>query len=101
MMIVSTQELRRQLAFTDDVGNEDDGLLAWKIQAAQQHVERLLGFKLADRYENTLLVPAPLKEAVLQLAGHWYEHREGVTESLREVPYGVSAIVAEFREFTF
>lgn len=99
MAIVEVHELKDQLAFTNDVGSADDALLHKKLEAAQDHIERLLGFVIQEEYPGA--VPASLKEAVLQLAAHWFEHREGVTERLKEVPYGVSAIVAEYREYTW
>lgn len=103
MAIATIDQLKAQLAFTDDIGTADDALLSQKLEAAQGHVDRLLGFAIEATFGGTDQDPVPpsLVEAVLQLAGHWYEHREGVAESLREIPYGVSSIIAEYREFTW
>ena len=48
-------------------------------------------------------VPEPLKEAILQLANWWYEHRETATVegTPTAVPFGVQEIVTEFRGWTF
>ena len=43
-------------------------------------------------------VPAPLKHAVLLLAGHLYENREATTPAtLSEIPIGVYTLVAPYR----
>lgn len=105
MAIVTVLELKEQLNLTDDVGTGDDVLLARKIDAAQGHIERLLGFKIEDTYggQDQEDIPAPLVEAVLQLAAHWYENREatlvGVTG--QELPFGIWPIINEYRVWTF
>jgi hypothetical protein len=100
-MIVTTAELREQLNLTDGLGEGDDALLDRKAAAAQDHIERLLGFKIEETYPDT--VPPALKEAVLMLAADWYENREAtlVGVSAQELPFGVQAIVAEYREYSF
>lgn len=102
-MIATLDDLKGHLAFTDDIGDADDALLTQKLTAAQAYVDRLLGFEIDATYggQDQEAVPEPLKEAVLQLAAHWYENREGVAESLRELPFGVTEIITEFREFSF
>lgn len=105
MAIVSLAELKEQLAFTDDIGAVDDALLQRKLDAAQQHVERLLGFKIEATYggQDQDPVPPVLVEAVCQLAAWWYEQREAAVTgtAVNEVPFGVREIVAGFREYTF
>jgi hypothetical protein len=103
MPVVTLEDLKAQLNFTDDIGEEDDPLLEGKIAAAQGHIERLLGFRIADRFggEDQEPVPPSLAEAVLQLAAWWYEQREAAGGGMQEVPFGVSELVAEFRGFTF
>jgi uncharacterized phiE125 gp8 family phage protein len=48
-------------------------------------------------------VPGPLKQAMLLLIGHWYEHREAALENpiLTLVPLGVEALIAPYRLITF
>lgn len=100
-MIVTVAELKEQLNLTDDLGTGDDALLGRKIAAAQGHLERLLGFSIETTYPDE--IPAPLVEAVCQLAAHWYENREaslvGVTATV--IPFGVEQIVNEYREYSF
>lgn len=44
-------------------------------------------------YVNAELVPQTYKQAILMLAAHWYEHREGVHEiRFSETPIGVRAL---------
>lgn len=105
MAIVTLAELKDQLAFTDDMGTADDTLLEAKIDAAQAHIDRLLGFKVEETFGGVDQdpVPEPLREAVMQLAAWWYENRESAITGtiVATAPYSVSEIVAEYREFTF
>lgn len=101
MVVLTVAELKQQINFTDDLGTDDDALLTRKIAAAQDHIERLLGFTMAERYPLT--VPPALVEAVAQLAADWYENREAslVGVGVTPMPFGVEAIVAEYREYSF
>lgn len=42
-------------------------------------------------------VPADLKQAVLLLAAHFYEHRNDTGASNGEMPFGVSALIGRYR----
>lgn len=105
MALVSLDMVKDQVSFTDDVGDADDDLLQRKIDAAQAHVERLLGFQIEATFggEGQEPVPAPLVEAVAQLAAWWYLEREAATMDGRPgyMPFGVLEIVVEYREWTF
>lgn len=103
MAIVTLNQLKEQLAFTDDIGAVDDALLTRKLDAAQNQVERLLGFKIEETFGGVDQDPVPpaLVEAVSQLAAWWYEQREAAGDGAREVPFGVREIITEYREFTF
>jgi uncharacterized phage protein (predicted DNA packaging) len=107
MAIIDIDELKEQLRIDHA---DDDDLLGRKIEAAQSHVERLLGFKMdAETYpaegEVTFpdTVPAPLRECVCQLAAHWYERREAVTfgDAGQVLPIGVDDVVREFRNYSW
>lgn len=103
-MVVTVAELKEQLNLTADLGTADDALLGRKIAAAQDHVERLLGFKIEATYGGTGQDPIPpaLVEAVSQLAAHWYENREASSPTaMTTVPFGVQEIVREYREWSF
>lgn len=101
-MIVTVEEMKQQLGFTDDMGALDDELLERKIEAAQAHIERLLGYRLADEFPGNV-VPADLKEAIRLLTAHWYENREAsiVGVSAQEIPYGIRDIIREYRNWSF
>ena len=103
MAIVQLGDLKEQLSFTDDIGDADDAMLQRKLDAAQNHVERLLGYVIEDTFGGVDQDPIPpaLVEAVSQLAAWWYDQREAAGDAAREVPFGVREIVTEYREFTF
>lgn len=98
-MIVTPEELMAQAGLTADAPAGDLLLLQQKVVAAQAHLERLLGFTFADRFDGD--IPAPLREAVLQLACWWFENREAATDRDKLLPFGVPEIVTEWREWTF
>ena len=99
MAIVTVEQMRAQLNLPDAM---DGDILAEKIEAARNHIERQLGFKIADEFEEGK-TPASLVEAVKQLAAHWYENRESVIigHGAAVVPFGVSEIVESYRDWSF
>lgn len=104
MSIVTVDELKQQLNLTDDLGTGDDALLERKIAAAQDHLERMLGFRIEVTYGGVDQDPIPpaLVEATCQLAAHLYENREATTgTAMTTVPFGVADIVREYREWSF
>lgn len=103
MSIVTIQELREQIGLTPDAPDEDLVVLQQKGDAAQNHIERLLGFRIEEEFgdEGQDPIPDALKEAVLQLAGWWFENRETVTDRDRRLPFGVDEIVSGYRDWTF
>lgn len=105
MAIATISDLKDQLSFTDDIGGADDVILMRKLDAAQNHVERMLGFKIEECFggEDQDPIPPNLIEAVLQLGAWWYEQREtAVTGTIvAEVPYGVQELVNSYREWTW
>jgi uncharacterized phage protein (predicted DNA packaging) len=101
-MIVTTEQMKAQLNI---LSSEDDEIIERKIEAAQNHIERLLGFKIEETYGGTDQeeIPPALIEAVCQLAAHWFENREAalVGVSGEDLPFGLWQIVNEFREYSF
>lgn len=104
-MIVDITNLKKHLRvdFSDD-----DALITSKIAAAQDHIERYLGYKIEEEYPPAgsppvSTVPPALVEAVCQLVGHWYENREAVIVgvSADELPLNVADIVREYRNWSW
>lgn len=104
-MITDLAAMKSQLNITEDLGNGDDDLITGKIAAAQNHIERLLGFKIEDTFggDDQDDVPSALIQAVQLLAAHWYENREAVLVGVlgQGLPLGVWDIVTEYREYSF
>ena len=100
MSIVQLTAAKAHLNITDDA---DDALIQAKINAAEAHVEQLLGFTLASGFTGSAGVPDDVKEAVLQLTGHFYENREAslVGISAEEIPFGVWQLIGPYREYVF
>lgn len=95
-MVVTVNELKAHLRVDS---NDEDNLLSNMIYASQGHIENLMGQAFADITGET---PAPLKQAVLMLAAHWFEGREAAaTEPVRSIPFSVQDLVAEYREYSF
>lgn len=78
----------------------DDDLLAGKIAAAEGLVARHIGAEEPLAYADA---PAPLREAILSLAAHFYENREAslVGVSASELPFGFHDLVRPFRTWSF
>jgi hypothetical protein len=103
-MIITTLDLREHLNLAD--GDESDTLLAGKIEAAEAWIEGFAGITLTDfatEGENGDEYPGDLKEAVRQLAAHFYENREAtlVGVSANALPFGVTDLLAPYREWVF
>lgn len=104
-MIVDLELMKAQLGITEDMGDIDDALITHAIEAAQDHIERLLGYKIEEVYGGTDQDPVPpsLKQCVMLTAASWYENREAVLVGVsgQELPFGVWPIVNEYREWSF
>lgn len=107
MAIVTLDQVKAQLNQTLDL---DDALITQKIDGAQNHIERLLGFKIdAATYPDVggavfpATVPPALVECVCQLAAHWYENREAVVVGVnaQALPISVDDVVREFRNWSW
>ncbi|MDD9730452.1 head-tail connector protein [Mameliella sp. AT18] len=91
MALTSITLLKAQLNLDHDL---DDALLLHKLDAAETWAASFIGAALADP------VPAPVTEAVLQLAAHWYENREAVAYggSGAPIPFGVVELLRPYRD---
>jgi hypothetical protein len=71
----------------------DDALLNHKIATAEAWIESYTGAALPDP------MPAPLTEAVLQLAAYWFSQREAVSfgVSMQAVPFGIRELLSPYR----
>jgi hypothetical protein len=100
MAIVTLDEQKAHLGVTLDT---DDNLIGQQIDAAQAHLESLLGYAIAEEWPAPLIVPADLIGAVKMLAAHYYENREAsvVGISAQEIPMGVWSVVTERRAYNF
>lgn len=103
---VTDSELRAFLNITPDSPAWNDGVIAAMNVAAKAHIERLLGYRIEDRFDLNSSNPPPpasLQHALKMLVAHWYENREAVAVgiSAQEVPFGVWEIVNEFRDYSF
>lgn len=78
----------------------DDNLLTGQIEAAEEMVARHIG---EDEPVSYVAAPAALKQAILQLAAHFYENREAslVGVSASELPFGFHDLVRPFRTWSF
>lgn len=101
MAIVTVDDFKMQSRVD---GDEENDSLQLMLDAAQAHINRLLGFKIEAIYggDSQPTVPPDLQQCVLLLATHWYEFREaGTTDEVKSIPFGVEAIVNEHREWSF
>jgi uncharacterized phage protein (predicted DNA packaging) len=100
MSIVTLDDMKAHLGIIDDA---DDGLISTKIDAAQAHLESLLGYEIATEFASPLVVPADLTEAVMRLCAHYFENREAtvVGISASELPMGVWETVSNRRHYSW
>lgn len=94
-------ELLKKHVRADDFTDDDD-YLAHLLEAAEQYV-----YTATNRTEAELMetgdgsLPAMLQQAVLLIAGHWYNQREAVSGvQMAEVPYTLQALIKPYRKLT-
>jgi uncharacterized phage protein (predicted DNA packaging) len=93
---LATAKLQLNLTTTDD-----DALVTRLITAAQDWLQRQLGYTIATEYPTT--VPPALDHAVLLMTGHYYTNREAslVGVAAGELPLGVGDIVNDYRKWSW
>lgn len=111
MPMISTDDLKRHMNLTT---TDDDSLIADKIRVASEWVSSLTGIPadidpsvLPDAdgdIPDTRNIPAPVKEAVRQLAAHLYENREAVLVggiTAQALPFGFLDLIDPYRQWAF
>ena len=95
MPSVTLQDLKAHLNVTVDA---DDALLADKLAAAKAWVS---SYTASDVDADG--TPAPINEAVRQLAGHLYANREATLVGItaQSLPFGFLDLLASYRAFAF
>ncbi len=95
--MTALESLKAHLNILDDT---DNSLLSDKLDAALAFTTRQIG---ADEEIAWETAPADIRQAVLMLAGWWYEQRESglVEASAYSVPFGYIDIVLPHRNWTF
>ena len=100
MTTITVQDVKDHLNVDSD---EDNNLLAAKIDAAEAWLAQFIGSPLDDATAFPDGTPEPIKEAVRQLVGHLYSNREAtlVGLSMTDVTPGLFDLVRPFREYQF
>lgn len=78
----------------------DDTLISAKIEAAEAWIAQWTG-DFTTTFPNG--VPEPILEATRQLTAGWYENREAAIDGQHAyvVPFGVSDLIAPYRQWAF
>lgn len=100
MSVISLSLLKLHVR-ADDFATDDE-YLQHLLDAAEAHVADTV-----NQTSDALLeqgggetYPLPIVQAVLLLAGHWYNQREAVASAaMTEVPYTVQALLKPYRVF--
>lgn len=105
MAVVEMAEMKAELRVDFD---DEDAVIAAKIDAAQSHLESLLGYKIEEEFPPegeppVSMVPADIVGAVKALAAGMYENRESVIVGASAVPtpHGVWEVVTNRRRYSF
>lgn len=94
-MTVTLNDLKAHLNVTLD---NDDALLTGKLDAAKGWVASYIAADV-----DAADTPAPVNEAIRQLAGHLYANREAtlVGVTAQSLPFGFLDLLANYRAFAF
>lgn len=98
-MATTKLELLKKHVRADDFSDDDDYLLHL-LSAAEEYVCTATNRTSAELLEmGGDALPATLQQAVLLIAGHWYNQREAVSGvQMAEVPYTLQALVKPYRK---
>ena len=92
--------LLKQHVRADDFSN-DDSYLSHLLDAAEQYVCDATNRTAEElvRLGGGAKLPVTLQQAVLLIAGHWYNQREAVSGvQMSEVPYTMQALIKPYRK---
>lgn len=80
--------------------SDDDEYLTHLLTAAEQYVCRATNRSAEELLQmGDGIFPAELQQAVLLIAGHWYNQREAVSGvQMAEVPYTLQALIKPYRK---
>lgn len=93
-------ELLKKHVRADDFA-DDDEYLAHLLDTAEQYVCTATNRDAAELLEmgGGEKLPAMIQQAVLLIAGHWYNQREAVSGvQMAEVPYTLQALIKPYRK---
>ena len=93
-------ELLKKSVRADDC-DSDDELLSHLLDASMTYVTDATGRSASElaAMGTDGMYPPDLRQAVVMLAGHWYNQREAVSGvQMAEVPYSLQALVKPFRQ---
>ncbi len=78
---------------------DDDKYLAHLLEAAEKYVCDATNKTTDELLGGGDKLPAPLQQAILLIAGHWYNQREAVSGvQMAEVPYTLQALIKPYRK---
>lgn len=90
--------LLKQHVRADDF-SDDDAYLTHLLEAAETYVCSATNRTSAELVQDDGKLPATLQQAVLMIAGHWYNQREAVSGvQMAEVPYTLQALIKPYRK---
>ena len=91
-------ELLKKHVRADDFA-DDDEYLQHLLTAAEEYVCTATNRTAEELQNEAGELPATLQQAVLLIAGHWYNQREAVSGvQMAEVPYTLQALVKPYRK---
>ena len=97
-----TLELIKQQCNIDEWSDVDDAYLENLCLVCQEVTEQYLGYSLAEILNENGLLPKPIEHAILLLIGHYYAHRESVSElTYKEVPQTFEFLIQMFKNYRY
>ena len=98
MAVVSLALFKKHVR-ADDFA-DDDEYLEHLLEVAEESVITATNCTVEELTAGTAgELPAPLRHAIMMLAAHWYNQREGVSGvQMSEVPYSLQALIKPFRK---